>query len=74
MNLADDVNKVIWNYEDIDMDILKVHNNENTLIGYFNIEIDTFTFTTRKVTVELLSAMMNQYRDAKNEGHLIREE
>ena len=74
MNLADDVNKVIWNYEDIDMDILKVHNDENTLIGYFNIEIDTFTFTTRKVTVELLSAMMNQYRDAKNEGHLIREE
>ena len=74
MNLTDDVNKVIWNYEDIDMDILKVHNNENTLIGYFNIEIDTYTFTTRKVTVELLSVMMNQYRDAKNEGQLIREE
>ena len=74
MNLADDVNKVIWNYEDIDMDILKVHNDENTLIGYFNIEIDTFTFTTRKVKAELLNAMMNQYRDAKNEGQLIREE
>jgi len=63
---------LIWNYDDVDVEILKVYDH-NTMIGYFRIDIDTFTFAIRKVNTLLLKSVMEQYDKAKNEAELIKE-
>ena len=73
MNPHNDKNEVIWNYDDIDMDILKVYNHD-TLLGYFKINTNIFTWTNRKINTQLLQTVMIQYDEAKNEAELIKEQ
>ena len=73
MNPHNDIHKVIWNYDDIDMDILKVY-DADTLLGYFRIDANIFTYTSRKINIKLLQAVMIEYDSAKNEAELIKEQ
>jgi len=73
MNPHNDKNEVIWNYDDIDMDILKVYNHD-TLLGHFRIDTNIFTWTNRKINTQLLQTVMIQYDEAKNETELIKKE
>ena len=68
-----DVNKVIWNYDDIDMDILKVYDYD-TLLGYFRIDTNIFTYASRRIDIKLLQSIMIEYDGAKNEAALIKEQ
>ena len=73
MNPDNDVNKVIWNYEDIDMDILKVY-DDNILLGYFRIDTNIFTYVSKRIDIKLLQSIMTEYDGAKNEAALIKEQ
>ena len=73
MNPHNDKNEVIWNYDDIDMDILKVYNYD-TLLGYFRIDTNIFTWTNRKINTQLLQTVMSQYNEAKHEAESMKEQ
>ena len=73
MEVNEDTLNIIWNYDDIDMDILKVYDHD-ILIGYFRIDMNTFNFAARKVHTLLLRTIINQYDKAKNEADLIKEQ
>ena len=64
---------IIWNYDDIDMDILKVYDHD-TLLGYCRIDTNIFTHTNKRINIKLLQAIMIQYDEAKNEAELIKEQ
>lgn len=66
------MDKLIWNYDDVDTNILKVY-DVDTMIGYFRIDTGAFTFAQRKVHSVILRQMMNEYDSALNEARLIAE-
>jgi len=64
--------KIIWNYDDVDTNILKVSDHD-TMLGYFRIDTGAFTFVQRKVHSVLLRQIMLEYDDALKEAKIIAE-
>ena len=65
------ISKLIWNYEDVDTDILKIIDTDHKLMGYFKLDTEIFTFTQRKLPLSQLKQIANEYDEALRTAKLI---
>ena len=66
---------IIWNYDDIDNNLLSVKQGKNT-IGYFRIDRDEFVIITDqlegpRIHINILRQIVNNYADALTEAKKI---
>jgi len=59
--------KIIWNYDDIDLNILGVKIGDRT-VGYFRLDIETFRLSIPGVSYAILKSIIDGYDEAKKEA------
>ena len=64
------INSLIWEYDNIDMNILGVR-TKNEKLGYFRLDLDQFISRKKKLSIEVLNRIVNEYDDAKKEAEKI---
>ena len=69
------MHELIWNYEDVDNNLLSVYQDKQCL-GYFRIDRDEFVIITDqpegpRIHIDLLRVIVNGYDDALKEAKKI---
>ena len=69
------MNNIIWNYEDVDKNLLSVYQDKQCM-GYFRIDRNEFVIITDqpegpRIHIDLLRIIVNGYDDALKEAKKI---
>ena len=62
--------KVVWKFDDVDMNILSVIYDED-MIGYFRMDNEVFTFTKRRIPANALMQLGSEFNGALKEAKKI---